>query len=276
MNSNQVQNHDLNAYFGFLTEPFSKEIPAKKLFLTQQLNELFVRLKGLLKRRGVALITGEVGCGKSTAMRAFADSLDKTQTDWVYIDDPTLGTKGLFNSIATQLNLNSQFFKWQLMCSLKTAIEKSFHDYGKTTIIVIDEAQLLKPNELEELRLFTNFKIDSHSPLTLILLAQPNFTKLVRLKSLEAFSQRLVVRTHLSALTHEEAQHYVKHHLEVAGRTEHLFTDDLITEIFHQARGLPRLINTLCYECLYETFLQNKNLVDMPTLEKILLNYDDL
>jgi type II secretory pathway predicted ATPase ExeA len=82
MNSNQVQNHDLNAYFGFLTEPFSKEIPAKKLFLTQQLNELFVRLKGLLKRRGVALITGEVGCGKSTAMRAFADSLDKTQTDW--------------------------------------------------------------------------------------------------------------------------------------------------------------------------------------------------
>jgi len=184
---NHVQNDNLNTYFGFLAEPFSKDIPAKALYLTEQLKSLFARLRQLLGRRGLALITGEVGCGKSTALRAFADTLDKTQTDWVYIDDPTLGTKGLFNAIATQLNLNTQYFKWRLIPGLKAAIEKAFHDHGKTTVITIDEAQLLKPQELEELRLFTNFKIDSYSPLTLILLAQPDFTKLVRLKSLEAF-----------------------------------------------------------------------------------------
>jgi len=273
---NHVQNDNLNTYFGFLAEPFSKDIPAKALYLTEQLKSLFARLRQLLGRRGLALITGEVGCGKSTALRAFADTLDKTQTDWVYIDDPTLGTKGLFNAIATQLNLNTQYFKWRLIPGLKAAIEKAFHDHGKTTVITIDEAQLLKPQELEELRLFTNFKIDSYSPLTLILLAQPDFTKLVRLKSLEAFRQRLVLRTHLIGLTQQEALYYVKHHLQLAGRTDPLFTDDLTTEIYQQAKGLPRLINTLCYECLYQTYLEKKNLVDMPTLEKVLLNYDEL
>lgn len=268
--------NDLNAYFGFLTEPFSKEMPAKSLFLTEQLKKLFQRLQRLLKRRGIALITGEVGSGKSTAIRAFAENVEKKQIDFVYVDDPTVGMRGIFNSIANQLNLTSQFFKWQLMTGLKSAIEKNCHDYGKTTVVVIDEAQMLNLTELEELRLFTNYKFDSHSPMTLILLAQPEFNRRIKLKALEAFTQRLVLRTHLTGLSKQEARQYIKHHLDVAGKTEPLFSDDVITEIFQQAKGIPRLINTLCYECLVETFLQQKNIVDIATLEKVLLNYDEL
>ncbi len=268
--------NELNAHFGFLTEPFSKELSAKSLFMTQQLKTLFQRLDQLLRRRGIALITGEVGCGKSTAIRAFAEQIEKKQVDFVYIDDPTIGMRGVFNAIANQLNLSAKYFKWQLMTGLKAAIEKNCHDYGKTTVVVIDEAQLLKVPNLEELRLFTNFKIDSHSPMTLILLAHPDFTNLVRLKSLEAFRQRLVLRAHLNGLTTDEAHAYVKHHLEIAGRTDPLFTDDAITEIYQQAKGIPRLINTLCYECLYQIYSENKNIVDMPTVETVLLRYEDL
>lgn len=268
------QSRDFVAHFGFLKEPFTKDIAAKALFVSTQLQALFTRLKALLARRGMALITGEVGSGKSTAIRAFAEALEKTQYDWVYIDDPTVGLRGMWNSIAAQLNLNMRFYKWQLMPALKSAIEKNHHDFGKTTIVVIDDAQLLKPAALEELRLFTNFKIDSHSPMTLILLAQPEFRKLIQLKALEAFNQRLVLRAHLVGLSQEEARAYVQHHLEVAGRTAALFTDDVIAEIYQQAKGLPRLINTLCYECLWEIYEQNKNLVDMPTLEKVLCRLD--
>jgi len=276
MNPKHDKSRDFAAYFGFLKEPFTKEIAAKALFLSTQLQALFARLRQLLSRRGLALITGEVGSGKSTAIRAFAEALEKTPYDWVYIDDPTVGLRGIWNSIATQLNLNPRFFKWQLMPALKSAIEKNHHDFGKTTIVVIDDAQLLKPAALEELRLFTNFKIDSHSPMTLILLAQPEFRKLIQLKALEAFNQRLVLRAHLIGLSQEEAKAYVQHHLEVAGRTAALFTDDVIAEIYQQAKGLPRLINTLCYECLWEIYEQNKNLVDMPTLEKVLCRLDDV
>lgn len=265
----------MNAYFGFLAEPFSKEMPAKNLFMTEQLKTLFERLKGLLRRRGLALITGEVGSGKSTAIRAFAETAEKKQIDFVYVDDPTVGMRGLFNSIASQLNLTTRYFKWQLMTGLKAAIEKNFHDYGKTTVVTIDEAQLLNPTDLEELRLFTNYRIDSHSPMTLILLAQPEFSRQIKLKALQAFTQRLVFRTHLAGLTQDETHQYVKHQLEVAGRIDTLFTDDVITEIYQQAKGLPRLINTFCYEALVNTHLQNKNIVDMPTLENVLIEYDE-
>jgi type II secretory pathway predicted ATPase ExeA len=273
--NNPDRHRHFNAYFGFLTEPFAKDIAAKSLFLSKQLKELFAQLRQLIARRGLALITGEVGSGKSTAIRAFADSLEKNQFAWVYIEDPTIGMRGLWSSVAAQLGLNIKFFKWQLLPTIKNAIEKNFHDDHKTTILVIDEAQLLKPAALEELRLFTNFKIDSHSPMLLILLAQPEFRKLLYLKALEAFSQRLVLRAHLTGLEQHEATEYIKHHLAIAGRTDPLFTDEVITEIYHYTKGLPRLINTLCYDCLWETYELQKSLVDLPTLERVLCRYDE-
>jgi type II secretory pathway predicted ATPase ExeA len=267
--ASQQQNR-LNAYFGFLKEPFSKEIDTKALYRSKQLQALFERLAQLIHRRGIALITGEIGSGKSTAIRAFASQLDANQYDWVYIDDPTVGLKGIWNSIATQLKLNTQYFKWKLMPTLKNAIEKNFHDDNKTTIITIDDAQLLKPAELEEIRLFTNFKIDSYSPLTLILIAQTEFRKLIQLKALEAFSQRLLLAGHLTGITQDEAKPYVQHQLQVAGLNHDFFTDEVIEEIYQHARGRPRLINNLCYECLIECYQQGKKLVDLPTIEKVL------
>jgi general secretion pathway protein A len=262
-------------YFGFLTEPFSKEIATKALFISEQLKALFERLQHFITRRGIALITGEVGAGKSTALRAYTENLDKNHHAIVYIDDPTLGLRGMFNSIARQLNLNAKFFTWQLVPELKAAIEKNFADYHKTTLVIIDDAQHLKSPALEALRLLTNFRIDSQAPLSLILLAHPEFRKMVQLKALEAFSQRLTLRFHLTGLAQSEAGAYVKHQLEIAGRTDTLFTDDVIVEIYQQAKGIPRLVNTLCYECLLDIYQQQKNVVDMPTLEKVLCQYEN-
>ncbi|MFQ5630550.1 MAG: ExeA family protein [bacterium] len=263
------------AYFGFLTEPFTKGIAAKSLFISNQLEDLFTRLRQLIARRGLALITGEVGSGKSTAIRAFAESIDKNQFECVYIEDPTIGMRGIWTAVAAQLGLDIKFFKWQLMPAIKNAIEKNFHDYHKTTIIVIDDAQLLKPEAIEELRLFTNFRMDSHSPMMLILLAQPEFRKLIALKTFEAFRQRLSLRVHLTGLQQDEAKEYIGHHLAIAGRVDPLFTDDVITEIYQQAKGLPRLINTICYDCLWEACEKQNNLIDLPTLERVLGGYDD-
>jgi len=267
---------DLKTHFGFITEPFSKEIAATKIFISQSLQSLYQRLANLLSRRGIALITGDVGSGKTTAIRAFVDKLDKTHYDIVYIEDPTIGLRGIWAAIASQLNLDSQYFKWQLMPKLKTAIENNFTQYRKTTVMIIDDSQLLKPQALEELRLFTNFRIDSHSPVTLILLAQPEIRKLVALKSMQALNQRIVLRAHLAGLAQDEVKAYVKHQLNTAGYAGDLFSDEVISEIFQQARGLPRLINTLCYQCLFESYTQNNSFVDMPTLEKVLCDFDGL
>ena len=263
------------SHFGFLNEPFSKEIATKALFLSEQLRALFERLQQFLTRRGIAMITGEVGAGKSTALRAFTDTLDKNHHAIVYLDDPTLGLRGMLNSMARQLNLNTKFFTWQLVPELKAAIEKNFADYHKTTLVIIDDAQHLKLPLLEALRLLTNFRIDSQAPLSLVLLAHPEFRKMVQLKALEAFNQRLTLRFHLTGLGQSEATAYVKHQLEIAGRHDTLFTDDVVAEIYQQAKGIPRLMNSLCYECLLEIYRQQKNVVDMPTLEKVLCQYEN-
>ena len=259
---------------GFTRQPFDKNIPTKQLFLSQQIQQLFALLKQLLQRRGIALITGEIGAGKSTAIRAFIDQLEPNRFDIAYIADPTIGIRGILNSIAIQLHLEGGYFKWQLLEKLKQAIEKNAYDFNKTTLLIIDEVQHLDTRALEQIRLFTNFKIDSQTPLNLILLGQPDINKTIRLQSMQALAQRTTVRYHLSGLDKAEAKPYVSHHLAIAGRTDVLFSDEVIEEIFQQAKGIPRVMNNLCYACLLEIYQQHKSIVDTPTLEHVLIQWD--
>lgn len=264
----------LTQALGFTREPFDKNIPTKQLFLSRQIKQLFSQLQQLLQRRGIALITGEIGAGKSTAIRAVIDQLEPNRFDIAYIADPTIGIRGILNSIAIQLNLEGGYFKWQLLEQLKQTIEKNAYDFNKTTLLIIDEVQHLDTRALEQIRLFTNFKIDSQTPLNLILLGQPDVNKTIRLQSLQALAQRTTIRYHLSGLDKAEAKPYVTHHLAIAGRTDPLFSDEVIEEIFQQAKGIPRLINNLGYACLLEIYQQNKSVVDTQTLEKILIQWD--
>jgi len=266
----------LNQALGFTREPFDKNIPTKHLFLSQQIKQLFNQLKQLILRRGIALVTGEIGAGKSTAIRAFVDQLEPNRFDIAYIADPTIGIRGILNSIAIQLHLEGGYFKWQLLEQLKQAIEKNAYDFNKTTLLIIDEVQHLDTKALEQLRLFTNFKIDSQTPLNLILLGQSDVNKTIRLQSMQAISQRTTFRYHLSGLDKSEAKPYITHHLAIAGRTDPLFSDEVIEEIFQQSKGIPRVINNLCYACLVEIYQQNKSIVDTPNLEKVLIQWDML
>jgi type II secretory pathway predicted ATPase ExeA len=264
----------LTQALGFVRQPFDKNIPTKSLFISQQISQLFTLLNQFLHRRGIALITGEIGAGKSTAVRAFIDQLEPNQYDVAYISDPTVGIRGILNAIAIQLRLEGGYFKWQLLESLKQTIEKNAYDFNKTTLLVIDEVQHMNAKDLEQIRLFTNFKIDSQTPLNLVLLGQADVNKTIRLNSMQALWQRTAFRYHLAGLNKSEATPYITHHLTIAGKTDPLFTDDVINEIFQQAKGIPRVINNLCYACLTEICQQQKNIVDVPTLEKVLVLWD--
>ena len=271
MNEQQLP---LTQALGFMREPFDKNISTKQLFVSRQIKQLFGQLKQLLQRRGIALITGEIGAGKSTAIRAFIERLEQNLYDIAYISDPTIGIRGILNSIAIQLHLEGGYFKWQLLEALKHTIEKNAYDFNKTTLLIIDEVQHITTKDLEQIRLFTNFKIDSQTPMNLILLGQSDVNKTIRLNSMQALWQRTTVRYHLSGLDKTEAKAYIDHHLSIAGRTDPLFSDEVCEEIFQQAKGIPRVINNLCYDCLVDIYKHNKNFVDSPTLEKILIQWD--
>ncbi|MBN2010500.1 transposase domain-containing protein, partial [candidate division KSB1 bacterium] len=187
------------------------------------------------------------------------------------IADPTVGIRGTLNAITIQLRLEGGYFKWQLLESLKQTIEKNAYDFNKTTLLIFDEVYHMNDKDLEQIRLFTNFKIDSQTPLNLILLGQTDVNKTIRLHSMQALWQRTAFRYHMTGLNKTEAKSYITHHLSIAGKTEPLFTDDVINEIFQQAKGIPRVINNLCHACLTEIYQQQKNIVDVPTFEKVLI-----
>jgi len=262
------------AHFGFMKQPFSKAIAPNDLFMSNQLGNLMKKFSIFLERKGMALLTGDVGAGKTTAIRAVLNKVDQNQFDLVYIDNPMIGAMGIFNSLANQLNLDTCFMKWQLVARIKSAIEKNYGEYKKTTLVVIDDACLLPTALLEELRLLTNFGLDSKSPLCLILMAQSPFRKKLQLKSLEAIAQRITIRTQLTGIEQEEIQPYIRHHLEIAGRTDAIFAEQTIADIYQYARGLPRLINAICFERLLEIFIQNKQIVDGYILQKVITSSD--
>ena len=259
---------------GFTRQPFDKELSLKHIFHSRQIRELFERLKLFLGRRGIAMVTGDIGAGKSTAIRAFTEKLESNLYDVAYIDDPTIGMRGILNSMAIQLNLEAGYFKWQLLGKLKATIEKNFENYNKSTLLIIDEAQLLTTKILEELRMFTNFKIDSQCPMNLLLMGQPELKKIIRLNSMKALFQRINCRYHIAGLDESEMTDYMAHHLQIAGRTDKLFSDEVIYEIFQQSQGIPRVINNLSYECLLETVRLNKTMVELATLESVLIKLE--
>lgn len=260
-------------HFGFMSMPFCKTTEPKNLFLSRLVKQLLDRLESLIGQRGIALLCGDVGAGKTTAMRAFVATLDANAHQIVYIDNPTIGSRGIFNTIANQLNIDPPYQKWQLIQTLKEIIEKNQREYKKTTVLIIDDAHLLKPPDLEEIRLFTNFRFDAYSPMTLILMAQPQLKQRLQLNSLQAFSQRITLQTQITGIEQNEAKPFIEHQINQAGRTDHIFSDNVCVDIYQQAKGLPRVMNYLCLNCLWEICRQNKNVVDAAILEKVLMEY---
>jgi len=193
---------------------------------------------------------------------------EKNRYHVLYLSDPTVGIRGLMRQMLTQLEIEPAYFKWDLTAKVKNAISKAFTEDHTSTLIIIDEAQLLSTKMLEELRLLTNFRMDSVWPLTLILVGQPTLRQRIRLQSLQALNQRINLRYHLVGLSREETKTYIAHQLKVAGRTDPIFSDDAVELIFAESKGLPRLINTLCTTCLLACCTEEKNIVDQSTVVK--------
>lgn len=262
-------------YFGFIILPFSKSIKPSELFPSREMKELHARLSYLLDQRGIGLITGEVGSGKSTLVRAFVDNLERPLYNLVYIADPSIGSRGLYRECLSQMGIEPAYFRWDLLARLKTHLLKSYIDQRKITLLLIDEAQLLPIRMLEELRLLTNFQMDSQSPLCLILLGQPDLRKRMKLQSLEALNQRITVKYHLFGLSREETSSYISHQLKIAGRRDHLFSDDAIERIFQESKGIPRLINIICTYCLIAAATEKKNIIDEKITRKVIQDLED-
>lgn len=249
-------------FFGLKFNPFTKEIPDKDLFMSQDLKELISRLKYLQNTRGIGLVVGEAGTGKSTALRQYASSLNPSLYKICYFALSTVTVKEFYHGLASMLGETPAYKKIALFQQIQRAILSYYFDQRITPVIMLDEIHMASNAVLEDLRLIFNFNIDSSNPFILILSGQPLIKTKLSLNINSPLRQRLAVKYTLQGLSKDELLEYIKTRLKIAGLTQDIFTPAALQAIYANTKGFPRLVNNLATTCLMFAASQNKMLID--------------
>ncbi|CDT31934.1 ExeA family protein [Vibrio coralliirubri] len=256
-------------YFGFVEMPFSIVPNSRYLFLSQRHQEAMQNLQaGLGEGGGFAMLTGEVGTGKTTVAKAMLSSLD-SHTQAGLILNPTFSNTDLLEAICDEFEVEypEQASLKQLSQAIHYFLLDS-HAEGIQTLLVIDEAQHLAADVLEQLRLLTNLETDSRKLLKVLLVGQPELQQHLQTTQLRQLAQRITGRYHLLPLNTEETGKYIAFRLETAGGEQMLFSNRSIKLIAQYTHGIPRLINLVCDKALQLAFHDGEQLPSNETVNR--------
>ena len=251
-------------FFGLNEIPFSIAPNPHYLFMSERHKEALAHLTyGLGTTGGFVLLTGEVGTGKTTISRCLIEQVPE-DTQVAFILNPTLSSQELLATICDELKIRYR----KTGATLKTLTDKiqnkllKNHQAGISTLLIIDEAQHLRAEVLEQLRLLTNLETHTQKLLQVILIGQPELQQLLQRQDLRQLAQRITARYHLMPLNKQEVAQYIQHRLLVAGCHQRLFSTKAIQTVHQLSKGIPRLINLLCDRALLGAYGKNKMQVD--------------
>ena len=258
------------SYFGLAEEPFSIAPDPRYLYMSQRHQEALAHLLyGVNAGGGFVLLTGEVGAGKTTVCRCFLEQIPES-CDVAYIFNPKLTVEELLSTICAEFGITcppgNTSVKVYIDCINAYLLDA--HARGRHTVLIIDEAQNLSADVLEQLRLLTNLETNQRKLLQIILLGQPELAAMLARPELRQLAQRIIARYHLGPLAKHEVASYVQHRLGISGAQRPLFPPELMGKLYRLSGGIPRIINVLCDRALLGTYAQNKEKVDHATLKQ--------
>jgi type II secretory pathway predicted ATPase ExeA len=262
-------------YWGFTQAPFRRELPVSDFFLSAQFVELTARLHLMVEERLFGVVTGDVGSGKSSAVRYVVDQLEPTHHPVFYVAESQLTPFDFYHQILDSAGVTASFHRSQARRQFVTLMTDGFQHQHQAPVIIIDEGQGLPPRMVHELRFILNTGMDAVTPFTCILVGQSELRATLRLKVFEAIYQRVGLRFHLSGLNEADTAGYVAHHLQRAGVTQSLFTPSALKLLATQSRGLPRVINHLAIGALWDAESQNLHVVDEPQMQRAISDWRD-
>ena len=245
-------------YFGFAERPFSLNPDPAFLYRGRKHGTAAAMLEyGLLNDAPMIVISGEIGSGKTTLIRHLLNQLDATTTVGL-ISNTHKAFGELIQWVCVAFGLEHE--GKDKVTLYRRFMDFLIHEYakGKRTVLIVDEAQNMDTDTLEELRLISNINADKNLVLQLILVGQPELRATLHQPRMEQFAQRIAVDYHLEALELKETREYIQHRLTVAGGNKNLFLPDAILAIFQHAAGVPRLINSLCDSALVYAYAEGR------------------
>ncbi len=261
-------------YFGLKQDPFSIAPNPQYLFMSEHHREALAHLLfGLRGGGGFVLLTGEIGAGKTTVCRCFLEQLPK-RCNVAYIFNPKLTVSELLKSVCDEFRV-PYVAKASGTSTVKDFIDPlnefllRMHAVGQNNVLIIDEAQNLSPDVLEQLRLLTNLETNERKLLQIVLIGQPELRTILAGSNMEQLAQRVIARFHLGALSLKETRQYIAHRLSVAGM--HMappFSAKAVNRIHQLSRGVPRRINLLCGRAMLGAYSTGTTQIDVAMIEK--------
>ena len=234
----------LQAHYGFTKMPFRRDLAPGMLHRHGAHAEAAARISWCISEHALGVITGEVGAGKTVALRAALASLDASRHTLIYLGNPSVGVRGINHAIVAALGGVPKTHHATLTPQAMDLLAREHAERGRIPVLAIDEAHMLEPAQLEAVRMLTNHDLDSGCPLACLLIGQPTLRRRIKLGILAALDQRIAVRYTMPGMSGEETASYISHHLTLAGRSGPLFSDDATALIHATSRGLPRAAAT--------------------------------
>jgi type II secretory pathway predicted ATPase ExeA len=253
-------------FFGFTAKPFGKTPDPAYLYESDQHREALARLEYSVDEKELALLTGDIGSGKTTLSRALIDRIGETRPV-VLLINPRLTPMQLLRSIARGLELEPPRFRNDVLDQLHTKLYE-LYEQKREPVLIIDEAQLIPSKAtFDEIRLLTNFQLDDQNLLSVVLIGQPELDTRLERVAYAPLRQRIGMRYSLGPLSLQETYRYIEHRIRVAGGDRNPFSTDAMSEIHERSRGIPRLINTLATTALLDAFGEDAENVDASRVD---------
>ncbi len=264
-------------FYGLKELPFALTPDPRFIYFTPSHTEVMANLHyGIESGKGLVVVTGEVGTGKTTILRWMMQRLDRTVLV-AYIFNPRLSVPEFYQHVATLLGVQNWETKSDLLLGLGRALEAR-HARGLRTVLIVDEAQGLSPHVLEEIRLLSNFESDTAKQLQIVLTGQPELREVLNIPDLRQLKQRIALRCVIKPLpTIEETERYITSRLLVAGAERtHIFSSAAIDFIYRCSDGIPRNVNNLCDNALLAGFAAGETTISRELVEEVAETFDML
>lgn len=259
----------LNRY-GLKCLPFTKEVATEDLFVCERHAGVAERLQTAIESKASAVLTGEVGVGKTSLLRGLEQKLNPARFRLTYLHNATVSSRDFYRQLSTALALEPKSHPSALFRQVQAHVEELADEQKVHPVVLLDEAHLLSHAVLENLHMLLNYRMDSRSFLSIVLIGLPELRDRLARNILSSLSTRLSVRTQLEPMGHEDVAGYLRAHMRGAGCEQEVFSEEAVLGIREATGGIPRKINVLALHCLEEAVTSKNLLVDGRTVQAAL------